>query len=304
MTTTPSAATALFEASRRRLLSIAYRMLGSVSEAEDVVQETWMRWHATDCRQLQTPAAWLTTVATRLSIDRLRQRQRERLVENTHWLPEPWLDDCAPSAEDTVSRLSDLSYGVLLLLERLNPDERAALLLHEVFDCQYEEIARTLDKTPAHCRQLVRRGKERVQSGPARRITGEQVCERLVQEFLCAIRSQDKPAMLRLLAADAMVIGDGGRSSTPVTGLAVTQSARRFIDTIVTLDLSAIRVDAASINSGWGATLTWRGQIALMLSFDIDSAHINTIYAIAQPCASPALQNFMCTDSRHCITAV
>lgn len=86
-------ATALFEASRRRLLSIAYRMLGSVAEAEDVVQETWMRWHAADCRQLQTPVAWLTTVATRLSIDRLRQLQRERLVENTHWLPEPWLDD-------------------------------------------------------------------------------------------------------------------------------------------------------------------------------------------------------------------
>ncbi|WP_050463665.1 sigma-70 family RNA polymerase sigma factor [Herbaspirillum autotrophicum] len=286
MTTTPTAATALFEASRRRLVSIAYRMLGSVSEAEDVVQETWMRWHATDCRQLQTPVAWLTTVATRLSIDRLRQLQRERLVENTHWLPEPWLDDCAPSAEDTVSRLSDLSYGVLLLLERLNPDERAALLLHEVFDCQYEEIARTLDKTPAHCRQLVRRGKERVQSGPARRITGEQVCERLVQDFLCAIRSQDKPAMLRLLAADAMVIGDGGRRSAPVAGLGVTQAAGRFIDTIAALDLSAITVTTASINGGWGATLAWRGQIVLTLSFEIDNAQISTLYAVARPCRS------------------
>jgi len=164
MTRTPISATATFEATRRRLLSIAYRMLGSVAEAEDVVQETWLRWHEAQDLPLKTPVAWLTTVATRLAIDRLRHLQHERATTAVPWLPEPWMDEHAPSAEDAVSMLSDLSYGVLLMLERLSPDERAALLLHEVFDCQYEEIARTLDKTPVHCRQLVRRAKERVQS--------------------------------------------------------------------------------------------------------------------------------------------
>ena len=302
MTTTPTGTTALFAASRRRLLSIAYRMLGSRTEAEDVVQETWLRWHAADYRQLQTPVAWLTTVATRLSIDRLRQLQRERQAENTHWLPEPWLDDHVPSAEDAVSRLSDLSYGVLLLLERLTPDERAALLLHEVFDCQYDEIARTLDKTPAHCRQLVRRGKERVQSDRTRRITGEQVCERLVHEFLCAIRNQDKPAMLRLLTADAQVIGtvgDSNHGTTPVASLALTQPVSRFINTVAMLTPSDVRIEAACINCGWGATLFWRGQIALTLSFAMDDAHISTIHAIAKPCKHMDAQSFYSIDAGH-----
>lgn len=285
MTKSLTGATVLFEASRRRLLSIAYRMLGSIAEAEDVVQETWMRWHETDHRQLQTPVAWLTTVATRLSIDRLRRLQHERAVENTPWLPEPWLDEHAPSAEDTVSMLSELSYGVLLLLERLNPDERAAMLLHEVFDCQYDEIARTLDKTPAHCRQLVRRAKERVQSNRTRRSASQQVCERLVQEFLCAIYNQDKPAMLRLLAPAAVVIGDGNQAdqgNIPVAALAVTQSAARFIDRLAALDFAELRMESVAVNGGWGATLLWRGQLALTLSLEMDGSAISTIYAIAR----------------------
>jgi RNA polymerase sigma-70 factor (ECF subfamily) len=264
-------------------------MLGSVSEAEDVVQETWIRWHEMDHlahRQLETPVAWLTTVATRLAIDRLRRLQRERAMLPGPWLPEPWLEEHAPSAEDAVSMLSDLSYGVLLLLERLSPDERAALLLHEVFDCQYEEIARALGKKPAHCRQLVRRAKERVQSGRARRATsgvaGEEVCERLVQDFLCAIRSQDKQAMMRLIAPDALVIGDGDSSSgAPVACLAVTQPAGRFIDAMASPDLSGLTVESICINGGWGAALAWRGNIVLALSFEMDGQCISTIYAVA-----------------------
>ncbi|MFL9879591.1 sigma-70 family RNA polymerase sigma factor [Herbaspirillum rhizosphaerae] len=279
--------TSLFEASRRRLLSISYRMLGSFSEAEDVVQETWLRWHDTDHRKLKTPVAWLTTVTTRIAIDRLRYLQRQRAMEPVDWLPDPWLDNHAPSAEDTVSMLSDLSYGVLLLLERLSADERAALLLHEVFDCQYEEIAATLNKTPVHCRQLVRRAKERVQSDRARRIADEQVCERLVQDFLHAIAHQDKPAMLRLLAADATVIGDGsvssigGHISTPVASFAVTQSAGGFVNALASMGAFIGQIDAACINGGWGATITLQGRIVLALSFAIEAEGISTIYAVA-----------------------
>ncbi|ASU38951.1 hypothetical protein hmeg3_12095 [Herbaspirillum sp. meg3] len=281
--------TSLFEASRRRLLSISYRMLGSLSEAEDVVQETWLRWHETDHRKLKTPVAWLTTVTTRIAIDRLRYLQRQRATEPVDWLPDPWLDSHAPSAEDAVSMLSDLSYGVLLLLERLSADERAALLLHEAFDCQYEEIAATLNKTPVHCRQLVRRAKERVQSDRARRIADEQICERLVQDFLHAIAHQDKPAMLRLLTPKAMVIGDGGvssigshgRSSTPVASLAVTQSADEFVNGLASMGAFDVQIKPACINGGWGATIALQGRVVLALSFAIEVDGISTIYAVA-----------------------
>lgn len=277
MTRNPISATATFEAARRRLLSIAYRMLGSVAEAEDVVQETWIRWHEAQDLPLKTPVAWLTTVATRLAIDRLRHLQHERAATAVPWLPEPWMDECAPSAEDTVSMLSDLSYGVLLMLERLSPDERAALLLHEVFDCQYEEIARTLDKTPVHCRQLVRRAKERVQSDQVRRIADEQVCRETAQEFVAAICRQDKQAMLQLLAPDAVVVGNGG-----IGGIG-TQAASSFIRGVMSMTLSEMRIECAGINGGWGATFLQHGKIALALSFAMDGPAIRTVYAIADP---------------------
>jgi RNA polymerase sigma factor (sigma-70 family) len=276
MTRTPISATATFEAARRRLLSIAYRMLGSVAEAEDVVQETWLRWHEAQDFQLKTPlktpVAWLTTVATRLAIDRLRHLQHERATTTVPWLPEPWMDEHAPSAEDAVSMLSDLSYGVLLMLERLNPDERAALLLHEVFDCQYEEIARTLDKTPVHCRQLVRRAKERVQSDRVRRIADEHVCRETAQEFVAAICRQDKQAMLLLLAPDAVVTGNGSIG---------TQAASSFVSGLMSANMSGMQIECACINGGWGATLFQHGKIALALSFEMDGPAIRTVYAIA-----------------------
>ena len=117
-----------FEAARARLLALAYRMLGSRAEAEDVVQDVWLKWHLADTQAVQTPAAWLTTLATRTAIDRLRHVQRERASQAIGWLPEPWLDEAAPSAEEVAVRASEMSYGVMLLLERLKPDERAAFV--------------------------------------------------------------------------------------------------------------------------------------------------------------------------------
>ncbi len=282
MTKTSSDSADLFEASRRRLLSIAYRMLGSVSEAEDIVQETWIRWHEAECGQLESPVAWLTTVATRLSIDRLRRLQRERSAMLGPWLPEPWLGDSAPSAEDAASMLSDLSYSVLLLLERLSPDERAALLLHEVFDCPYKEIARTLNKSDAHCRQLVHRAKERVQSGRTRRIVNDEVCERMVQDFLSAIRNLDKQAMLQLIAKEASVIGDSG-GGTPIACLAKTQSAHSFVGALMSLSPLDLQIESICINGGWGAKVYLRGHLALALSFEMDRQGIRRIYAVGHP---------------------
>lgn len=254
---------AVFEASRRRLLSIAYRMLGSMAEAEDVVQDTWLRWHGADPQALQAPVAWLTTVATRLAIDRLRRARRETA------LPEPWLEDEQPSGEDAAERLCELSYGVLLLLERLSPDERAALLLYEVFDASHDEIARILGRKVEHCRQLVRRARERIK-GPARRPTRDGGAA-LAGAFVAAIREQDKAAMIRLLAPDATLVGDTVR--TPITAgpAALAGPLLRMA--------AGMRCTLVGINGGWGVMLR-HGHIELLLSIEPDGEFIAAVYAV------------------------
>jgi RNA polymerase sigma-70 factor (ECF subfamily) len=243
---------AVFEASRRRLLSIAYRMLGSMAEAEDVVQDTWLRWHAATPDMLHTPVAWLTTVATRLAIDRLRRAQRETA------LPEAWLDDGPPSGADEVERLCELSYGVLLMLQRLSPDERAALLLYEVFDVPHEEVGRILGVKTEHSRQLVRRAKARVQAGPARRGASADSA-RLAHAFVDAIRRHDEDAVVRLVR-DIDIVGLADR---------VTPQALAAPGTTARLQ---------GINGGWGVAVLRYGRIDVLLS--IDGADV---YAIRPP---------------------
>ena len=149
----------VFHQYRTHLYGIAYRMLGSRSEAEDMVQEAYLRWHGTQIERVQKPRAWLTTTVTRLCIDRLRAVRSERESYVGPWLPEPVV---APASSGPEELASDLSVAFLLLLERLAPEERAAFLLHDVFDSDYAEIARVLNKTSVSCRQLVHRARESV----------------------------------------------------------------------------------------------------------------------------------------------
>jgi len=154
-----------FEAARARLTSIAYRMLGSRAEAEDVVQDAWLKWHAAADEAVRTPLAWLTTVTTRLAIDRIRRLQCEQSVRASGYLAQPWTDELAPSAEDEALHASSVSQAVALLFECLSADERAAFVLHEAFDFDYAQIAEVVGKTPAHCRQLAHRARRRLAGG-------------------------------------------------------------------------------------------------------------------------------------------
>lgn len=156
-----------FEAARARLTSIAYRMLGSRAEAEDIVQDAWLKWHAAAEGDLRTPVAWLTTVTTRLAIDRIRRLQSEQMARTNESLTQPWVDELAPSAEDEALHAAAVSEAVALLFERLSDDERAAFVLHEAFDCDYAQIADAVGKTPAHCRQLAHRARQRLAGGSA-----------------------------------------------------------------------------------------------------------------------------------------
>ncbi|EEA02150.1 RNA polymerase, sigma-24 subunit, ECF subfamily [Burkholderia sp. H160] len=216
-----------FEAARARLLALAYRMLGSRAEAEDVVQDVWLKWHLADTQAVQTPVAWLTTLTTRAAIDRLRHAQRERASQVSGWLPEPWLDEVAPSAEELALRAADMSYGVMLLLEHLKPDERAAFVLHEAFECDYAEIASILERTPAACRQMVHRAKERLRrAGAPLERPDPAVHGRIVERLLVALEAQDRMGLLQLFSDAPQLISDVPLCASPTPFPTVNPSLR------------------------------------------------------------------------------
>jgi RNA polymerase sigma-70 factor (ECF subfamily) len=198
--------TAAFEAQRPRLKRLAYRMLGSVSEAEDVVQDAWLRWtRAPD--DVVDPAAWLVRAATRLAIDRLRAAKAERAAYRGPWLPEPIVE---PMTNDPVERAEDVSVAFLLALERLSPLERAVFLLHDVFDEDYAAVAKTLGRSEAAVRQLASRAREHVQTARPRFSVSQAEATRLAQAFMAAQADADVSALSALLAEDAVLVSDGG----------------------------------------------------------------------------------------------
>ncbi|GAB2876384.1 RNA polymerase sigma-70 factor [Pseudoduganella ginsengisoli] len=201
---------ALFNAQRSRLFAIAYRMLAIRADAEDVVQEAWLRWAQTDHAAVQSAAAWLVTIVTRLSIDRLRAAQAEREAYIGWWLPEPLveLDERTPESEAEMA--SDLSVAFMWLLERLGPEERAAFLLRQVFDHDYAEVAEMLGKSEASCRQLVHRAAEKVQQEKTRNKVAREAHQSLLSKFVAAARTGDKDALRALLAENIELVGDGG----------------------------------------------------------------------------------------------
>jgi RNA polymerase sigma-70 factor (ECF subfamily) len=227
MTPDPDLDADFFEALRPRLFGIAYRMLGIVADAEEVVQEAFLRWRQT-ADAPRSDEAWLVAVTTRLSIDRLRRAATERAAYEGQWLPEP-----VPLAPpDRGAELADdLSLAFLLLLERLAPDERAAFLLREVFDVGYEEIAQTLGKSEAACRQTVHRARERVRSDRRRFTAAPDARERVAHRFAEALRNEDREAVLALLTEDALLVADGG-GRMPALG-EVQQGAERIATLLV-----------------------------------------------------------------------
>jgi RNA polymerase sigma-70 factor (TIGR02957 family) len=200
-----------FEACRPRLEAIAYRLLGSAAEAEDAVQETFLRWQATDVDRIEVPAAWLTKVLTNLCLNQLTSARARREVYVGQWLPEPLLaGDPMLGPAETVEQRESVSYAVLALMERLSPNERAVYVLREAFDYQHREIAEILDLTEAASQQIFHRAKKHVADGKPRAGVDTAAARRIVEEFLAAAASGQTEPLVRLLTADAITIGDGG----------------------------------------------------------------------------------------------
>jgi RNA polymerase sigma-70 factor, ECF subfamily len=193
---------------RPRLFGIAYRMLGDVDDARDLVQETYLRWHQAERADVVAPEGWLVAVVTRLAIDQLRRATRERMAYTGPWLPEPLATD--PPPDRGAELASDLSMALLVLLERLAPEERAAFLLRDVFDAGYDEIARVLERSEPAARQVVHRARTRVRGERTRFESRRDVHERLLARFLDALHAGDRDALLAVFASDATFVSDGG----------------------------------------------------------------------------------------------
>ncbi|UYK86443.1 RNA polymerase sigma-70 factor [Xanthomonas sacchari] len=205
-----------FESHRPRLFGLAYRLLGSRADAEDIVQDAWLRWQASDRGTIRDPEAWLVTATTRLGLDRLRAARSARVHYVGPWLPEPLeiadAEDADPAERH--DRAEQVSLAFLALLERLNPHERAAFLLKEAFDYDYAQIGRTLERSEAGCRQLVHRARERLGQGQARFAVTPERHRQLLDRFLHASQRGDRAAIVALLHADAQLRSDGGGKVT------------------------------------------------------------------------------------------
>ncbi|WP_381814602.1 RNA polymerase sigma-70 factor [Streptomyces nigra] len=200
-----------FEAARPRLEAIAYRMLGSASEAEDAVQETFLRWQAADVERVEVPEAWLTKVLTNLCLNQLTSARARRETYVGQWLPEPLLaGDPMLGPADTAEQRESVSYAVLVVLERLSPSERAVYVLREAFDYTHREIAEILDISEASSQQILHRARKHVAQGRARAEVDEAAARRIIDEFLAAATSGRTEPLVRLLTEDAVVVGDGG----------------------------------------------------------------------------------------------
>src|SRR5882672_8493568 len=212
----------LFQANRPLLFGVAYRMLGSASDAEDVVQDAWLRYAAAPPSDLRSPKAYLTTIVTRLCLDRLKSARATREEYVGTWLPEPVATGDRHEPEQSVALAESVTLAFMVLLETLSPEERAVFLLREVFDYEYGEIGEMLDTTPANCRQLFHRAKGRIaERKPRFRATLDEK-RPLVERFVRAFREGSEEELTRVLAADVGFWSDGGgkvlAARRPVSG--------------------------------------------------------------------------------------
>ncbi|SAI54286.1 RNA polymerase sigma factor [Bordetella ansorpii] len=273
----------LFDRHRPRLYGIAYRMLGAVAEAEDVVQDAWLRWHGADRTAVENTEAWLVRVTTRLAIDRLRAAKAERESYVGVWLPEPMLM-AAPATPEQIHELADdVSVAFLFLLERLSPDARAAFLMRDVFDSEYADIARILDKTEAATRQLVRRARLQLRDGAPRETVPRATLRRLLLAFSDAMQRSDFHGLHALLSDDAQLIGDGGGKvasfASLVGGKRLAQlfyaGKRRFRETM--------RTEVVEVNGQWTLLRFIGDELESVQSYETDGRRLTRVLVQRNP---------------------
>jgi RNA polymerase sigma-70 factor (ECF subfamily) len=287
---------ASFEPYRRRLLGLAYRMLGSMADAEDAVQETYLRWHAVDRDKVSDPRAFLMTTTTRLCLDMLTSARARREEYVGSWLPEPVLDTAALAPDSRAELAEDLSIALLLILDQLSPLERAAFLLHDVFDFAFSEVATALERSESACRQLAARGRAHVREVRPRGVTRpapsggiDTKHAQLMSAFAAATQSGDLKALMQLLAHDVRIVTDGGGKVR--AALNVIEGADRAAQFLV--DVTRKRPGAwwrddfrprfAMINGLPGIVVEAPEGAVQTAAFEIDDGVIRALYVVRNP---------------------
>ena len=274
---------AVFNTHRQRLFGIAYRMLGSRAEAEDVLQDAYLRWHETDTSEIRTPEAWLVTSVTRLAIDRLRTLKTEREDYPGDWLPEPLVGEGPPTPEGVVEMASDVSMAFLMVMERLAPEERAAFLLREVFEVDYPEVAQMLGKSEATVRQSVHRARERVRESKPRFAVSRAAHIKLLERFVAAARGGDRKDLAALFADDVRVTGDGGGKVTAILRpLHGTERVVRFFQ-VIDRQHAGLEYRLAEINGAPSLLRYINGKLDAAQIMVTDGVKILEIYIVRNP---------------------
>jgi RNA polymerase sigma-70 factor, ECF subfamily len=272
-----------FEAVRGRLFGLAYRMLGSRADAEDIVQEAYVRWHEGGPDTVENPEAWLVTTTSRLAIDRLRRLKTEREAYIGQWLPQPIVSEAPPDRH--LDLADDLSIAFLTLLERLAPEERAAFLLHDVFDVGYSEIASVIGRTETASRQVVHRARERVRGDRKRFDVTDSAKAALLQKFMAATKIRDEEALLTLFAPDATWTVDGGGKGG--AGLVPIVGADRIAKLVLSLWnrfwANDRTLEMATVNGEPGLCLRYGDRLTATMSIATDGERILAVYAVVNP---------------------
>lgn len=281
--TADSTPAVIFERHRGRLLGLAYRMLGSRADAEDMVQEAYLRWDRAAHGEIRTPEAWLVTAVTRLCIDRLRQLRTEREAYVGPWLPEPLVAEAEPAADAATELASDLSVAFLALLERLAPEERAAFLLHDVFDADYGDVAAALGKSEVACRQIVSRARTRVRSERPRSAVTHAAQRRLLETFVRAVQTRDRDALVELFAEDAAWTADGGGKAK--AALKVVRGRKRLVRFVLGISrwFEGAEFAFVKVNGEPGVFVRRNGRPYVIWSIRSDGARILDVFSILNP---------------------
>lgn len=273
-----------FERHRPRLFGIAYRMLGSRADAEDALQDAWLRWQRGATGELRSPEAWLVTTVTRLCIDRLRAQRAEREHYIGPWLPEPLIGEAAPPPDASAELSSSLSIAFLVVLEQLAPDERAAFLLREVFDTDYAEIAAILGKSEAACRQIVSRARKRVSGQRPRAEVSDAARRQILERFVQAVRTQDKAALMNLFAEGVSWTSDGGGKAR--AALKVMRGRERvalFALNVLGRAPDRLTFEMTSANGEPALALSAGGKLISVMTARTDGVRILDVYAVLNP---------------------
>lgn len=269
-----------FARHRSLLFTVAYEMLGSASDAEDVVQETWLRWSGVDQAEVRDPRAYLVRIVTRQALNRLRSLARRREDYVGEWLPEPLAT--TPDVAADVELAESLSMAMLTVLETLGPAERAVFVLHEVFETPYEEIAEAVGKSPAAVRQIAHRARDHVAARRPRMPASPQEQQEAVERFLAAVRHGDLQGLLDILAPDVVIVADGGglvaAARTPIRG--AERAAAFLVNAARSFDFEA---KAAWLNGSPAVRIEIGGAVDTAVSLSVENGRITRIYAVRNP---------------------